>query len=116
MIRRAPFLVRLLAVVFALLQASAPALGAYAEGTVASRGGRGQATTHIEDTRQASCPFVHEVECALCACVSLLPRPELAPAAVAAVVRAGGVPEYAPSLAERAGAGRLPPARAPPRV
>jgi hypothetical protein len=116
MLRRAPILVRLLAVVFALLQASAPSLAAYAEGALASRGGTGQATTHIEDTRQASCPFVHEVECALCAYVSLLPRPETAPVAVAFEPRARELPDGAPAVAERQGEGLLPPARAPPRV
>jgi len=116
MIRRAPFLVRLLAVVFAFIQASTPALAAYAEGTVASRGGKGQATTHIEDTRQASCPFVHEVECALCACVSLLPRPESVPVATAFEPRVREVPNAVPAIADRPGEGLLPPARAPPRV
>lgn len=110
---RFPFLLRVLAVVLALVQSASPAAAAVADGLLAGRSGGRPVMVHVEDRRHQGCPPVHATECALCAYLSLEAEPgssglPFAPAV--ARVPATRVPAAAAAPAQRA----LPAARAPP--
>lgn len=104
---------RLLALVLALVQSASPALAAVADGVLAERGAGRPAVVHVEDRQQRSCPPVHAADCALCAYLSLEAEPasvglpfEVAPARVAA---ASGYPEPVCALRLARAAARAPP-------
>ena len=111
--RRFPFLLRVLAVVLALVQSASPAAAAVADGLLALADGGRPVVVHIEDRQHEGCPPVHATDCALCAYLSVAAEPassglpfEPAPARVPAA----RAPDHAPAFAPRV----LPAARAPP--
>lgn len=93
--------VRALLALLALVTSAAPAAAAVGEGVLASHAGRSPVVAHVEDARQAQCPYVHADDCALCAVLGAVALPgavALAPARatvacrVAVPVRAGTRP------------------------
>lgn len=86
-LRRPSFLLRVLAVALALLQAATPALAAVGDGLLALRGGPRALAAHVEDRSQAGCPAVHAADCAVCAFLTVAaehrsePLPYVRPAA-----------------------------------
>jgi len=113
MTRRFPFLLRVLAVVLALVQSASPAAAAVADGLLARAGGGRPVVVHVEDRQHEGCPPVHATDCALCAYLSVVAEPassglpfDPAPARVAAA----RAPDVALAFAPRV----LPAARAPP--
>ena len=90
-----PLLLRVLAVVFALLQSASPAMAAVADGVLLARGGGRPVVTHVEERQQPGCTPVHAADCALCQFLTL-----------AAEAVSFGAPFVAPTV-------RIPPAQAP---
>jgi hypothetical protein len=111
--RRFPFLLRVLAVVLALVQSASPAAAAVADGVLAREGGIRPVAVHVEDRQYEGCPPGHATDCALCACLSPAAEPTSsgAPFAVAAARVPAGEP---PVDAATPASGTLPAARAPP--
>src|SRR5688572_19307326 len=110
---RFPFLLRVLAVLLALVQSASPAAAAVGDGLLARQGGGQPVVVHIEDRQHEGRPPVHATDCALCAYLSVVAEPassglpfEPAPARVAAA--------RAPVVALAATPRALPAARAPP--
>jgi hypothetical protein len=108
-----PLLLRVLAVVFALLQSASPAMAAVADGVLVARGSGRPVVTHVEERQQPGCTPVHAADCALCQFLTL-----------AAETVSFGAPFVAPAVRIRAAqapdaprpptARSLPAARAPP--
>ena len=111
--RRLALLLRLVVAVVALAQPLLPGAAAVLDGALAQRAGPAQAAAHVEDARQAGCPFVHDGDCGVChyLAVASLPEPPrdvLAP--TPARIAIGGARLVAWSVHERA----RPPSRGPP--
>ncbi|MBI3792389.1 MAG: hypothetical protein HY275_16120 [Gemmatimonadetes bacterium] len=105
-------LIRLLAVVGALLQMLAGPAAAWAEGQVASRTGLAQA--HVEAERSSTCVAVHADDCALCQMMSAVSAPATPSASLVAVQVAQVAPrELRIAIAGGTRSGE-PPSRAPP--
>ncbi|MGZ8375717.1 MAG: hypothetical protein ACXW0Z_00620 [Gemmatirosa sp.] len=113
MTRRFPLLLRVLAVVLALVQSASPAAAAVADGLLAREGGTRPVVVHVEDRQHEGCPPVHATDCALCAYLSVVAEPGSSGtpfACAAARVPIAAAPSDAPEAARRS----LPAARAPP--
>jgi hypothetical protein len=111
--RQVPLLVRVLAVVLALLQSATPAFAAVADGLLAQRDGGRPAVVHVEDRQQPNCQPVHPADCALCQFLTLAAEPvSLGAPFVAAAARPALPP--APEGARPSVARALHSARAPP--
>jgi hypothetical protein len=111
--RRFPLLLRVLAVVLALVQSASPAAAAVADGLQAREGGTRPVVVHVEDRQHEGCPPVHATDCALCAYLSVAAESASAGAPfVGGSARApvAGASADAPAPERRT----LPAARAPP--
>ena len=105
-------LVRLLAVLGAVLQLGAGPTAASAEGQIAQKTGLAQA--HVESERSSTCIAVHADDCALCqflSAVSVTPAPTASLVAVASAIGALSAPIVLGAGVTGRGE---PPSRAPP--
>ncbi len=106
--------VRLLYVLFAILQMATPALASIADARLLARNDRLASQSHIEDHTRRSCAAVHTDDCALCQLLSgLAPEPQL-PAELPTAAREGCVAGEQVQLAVDAAGRRLTRSRAPP--
>ncbi|HEY0779182.1 MAG TPA: hypothetical protein VGD56_14525 [Gemmatirosa sp.] len=92
-------LVRAFLALLAFVATAAPAAAAVGEGVLAARAGRSPIAVHIEDARQAQCPYVHADDCALCAVLAMHAR---APTAGWTASVAPAAPRPVPALPEAA--------------
>ena len=108
-----PLLLRILAVVFALLQSASPAVAAVADGVLLARAGGQPVVTHVEDRQQPGCTPVHAADCAICQFVTLAAEPVSFGSPF--VVPAARIPAaQAPDVARAPTPRTRPAARAPP--
>ena len=112
MTRHTPLL-RVPALLLALLQLALPAASAVADGRIAARAG--DPVAHVESTSSATCPVVHPPDCAVCRYLSAAAVPTAAAPDACALA-----PAVSGSLAaRRSGNGvlvGLPDSRAQPLV
>lgn len=109
-----PRIVRLLLLVAALLQTTAPGAAAVGDGWLRAGATSGVASAHVEATGGANCPAAHLDDCALCRALSIARAPERAPSLQPVRVAAAPQPVASRTATVAGGATRRPPPRAPP--
>lgn len=111
--RPLPFLVRVLAVLLALLQSASPAMAAVADGVLTARSGGVPVEVHVEGRQQPGCRPVHAADCALCQFLTTAAEPITVSLPFVPCTARPSAPQ-ATGNARATVSGELPSARAPP--